>query len=63
MDLYKWAYKFYPWTPSDLIADAFELAVEIREIDMRASPYDLGVYGFEPITIEIADSVHAQLYR
>lgn len=52
MDLYKWAYKFFPWTPSDLLADAFVLAVEIREVDMRASPYDLRGYGFGPICVE-----------
>lgn len=52
MDLYKWAYKFYPWTPSNLIADAFELAVEARTIDMQASPYDLSTMGLEPIKIE-----------
>lgn len=52
MDLYKWAYKFYPWINSDLIADAFELAVEARELDMRASPYDLTSLGMESIPIE-----------
>ena len=38
MDLYKWAYKLSPATPGELVADCFELAVEIRELDMRASP-------------------------
>jgi hypothetical protein len=52
MDLYKWAYKFYPWISSNLIADAFLLAIKAREIDMRASPYDLRDLGFEPIAIE-----------
>lgn len=52
MDLYKWAHKFYPWIGSDLIADAFLLAVDIREVDMRASPYDLRPLGYEPIAIE-----------
>lgn len=52
MDLYKWAFKLAPFTPSDLIADCFELARDIREIDMRASPYDLRELGFAPITIE-----------
>ncbi len=52
MDLYKWAYKFQPWIPSELMADAFFLAMEIREIDMRASPYDLREYGLVPICIE-----------
>jgi len=52
MDLYKWAFKLAPFAPSELIADSFELARDIREIDMRASPYDLRVLGFAPIPIE-----------
>jgi len=52
MDLYKWAYKLYPWISSDLIADTFELALDARIIDMKASPYDLTGYGYEPIRIE-----------
>jgi hypothetical protein len=52
MDLYKWAYKLSPATPSDLVADCFELAVQIRELDMRASPYDLRGHGYEPVAIE-----------
>jgi hypothetical protein len=52
MDLYKWAYKLSPATPGELVADCFELAVEIRELDMRASPYDLSAHGFAPVLIE-----------
>ena len=52
MDLYKWAYKLSPATPGELVADCFELAVEIRELDMRASPYDLRAHGYEPVAIE-----------
>lgn len=52
MDLYKWAGQFYPWISSDIIADCFLLALKIREIDMRASPYDLSTMGFAPIKIE-----------
>lgn len=52
MDLYKWAYKLWPWIGSDLVADAFEVAVAGREMDMRASPYNLAEYGLEPIRIE-----------
>jgi len=52
MDLYKWAFKLAPFTPSELIADCFELARDIREMDMRASPYDLRVLGFEAIKVE-----------
>ncbi len=52
MDLYKWAFKFAPFTPSELTADCFALAHDIREIDMRASPYDFSKLGFAPIQIE-----------
>lgn len=52
MDLYKWAFKLYPWISSDLILEAFELAVKARTIDMKASPYDLVDYGLQPIKIE-----------
>ncbi len=52
MDLYKWAFKLAPFTPSELIADCFALARDIREVDMRASPYDLHALGFAPIAIE-----------
>jgi hypothetical protein len=52
MDLYKWAYKLSPAVPSELVMDCFDLAREIRELDMRASPYDLGELGYEPVPIE-----------
>jgi hypothetical protein len=52
MDLYRFAYKIAPFCPSDLVADAFELARGAREVDMRASPYDLRGFGFLPIAIE-----------
>jgi hypothetical protein len=52
MDLYKWSYKFWPWISSDRVADALELALAARELDMRASPYDLSAFGFAPIPIE-----------
>ena len=52
MDLYKWAFKLAPFTPSELVADCFALARDIREVDMRASPYDFAPLGFAPIRIE-----------
>lgn len=55
MDLYKWAYKLSPLVASELVADAFELAREIRTLDMRASPYDLTALGYEPIKVETAE--------
>ena len=41
-----------PWIPSEIISDAFLLATKIRELDMRASPYDLSSLGFDPVLIE-----------
>lgn len=55
MDLYKWAYKFYPWISSESIFEAFQLAVKARVLDMRASPYDLSDWGFMPVCIETDD--------
>jgi hypothetical protein len=55
MDLYKWAYKLDPYAPSDLVADCFELALDIRSLDMRASPYDLAPLGYAPVRIETAE--------
>ena len=52
MDLYKWAFKMYPWISSNTIRRAFELAVETRVMDMKASPYDLRDRGLDPIKIE-----------
>lgn len=54
MDLYRAAYKFSPFVASELVADAFELARDIRELDMRASPYDLTGLGYRPVRIETA---------
>jgi hypothetical protein len=54
MDLYKWAYKLSPAIASDLTADCFDLARDVRELDMRAAPYDLRPLGYEPVKIETA---------
>ena len=55
MDLYKHAFRLSPMVSSDLVADCFELARDIRVLDMRASPYDLADLGFEPVRIETPD--------
>lgn len=52
MDLYKYAFWFSPLVPSALIADCFELARMARELDMRASPYDVRSFGLEQIAVE-----------
>ncbi|MBM0124814.1 3-methyladenine DNA glycosylase [Pimelobacter simplex] len=55
MDLYKHAFRLSPLVCSDLVADCFELAWDIRTLDMRAAPYDLADLGFEPVRIETAE--------
>ncbi|ROS73539.1 3-methyladenine DNA glycosylase [Cellulomonas sp. PhB143] len=52
MDLYKWATKLAPAVPGDLLLDCFELARDVRHVDMRASPYDVSSYGEEAVAIE-----------
>jgi hypothetical protein len=54
MDLYKHAFRLSPMVDSDLVADCFELARDIRVLDMRAAPYDLRDLGFAPIAVETA---------
>ncbi len=52
MDLYKHAFRLSPMIPSSLVADCFDLAWRIRDLDMQASPYELTDFGYEPICIE-----------
>ena len=63
MDTYKWATKLSPLVPSELTMDCFDLASEIRLLDMQASPYDLSDYGVEPVRIETAAGKAAYLER
>ncbi|WP_454111091.1 3-methyladenine DNA glycosylase [Leifsonia shinshuensis] len=55
MDVYKWAMKLGPLVPGELLLDAFELARDIRLLDMQASPYDMRPWGAEPVRIETAE--------
>ena len=48
MDLYKHAFRLSPMISSDLVADCFELAWDIRILDMRAAPYDLTGWRLDP---------------
>lgn len=52
MDLYKWATKLGPLVPGKLWLETFELACDVRRLDMEASPYDLREWGFDPVRIE-----------
>lgn len=55
MDLYKWALKLGPLVPGELLLDAFELARDIRLLDMQAAPYDLAAWDVVPVPIETAE--------
>ena len=63
MDLYgKVAVRLSPMIPSELVMDAFELAWEIRTLDMRAAPYDFSGLHLDhtdeewtPVKIETAE--------
>jgi hypothetical protein len=52
MDLYKWAAKSMPWIGTGLLLETFLLASQLRDLDMRASPYDLSAWNVTPIKIE-----------
>ena len=55
MDLYRIAFRLLPFVESTLVLDTFELALDIRAVDMRASPYDVSALGLEPIAIETSE--------
>ena len=55
MDVYKWAYKLLPLVDSTLVMDCFDLAWDARELDMRAAPYEIRAWGYEPIPVETAE--------
>jgi hypothetical protein len=65
MDVYRWAYKLSPLVPSELVVDCFELAAQIRLLDMKASPYDLGAMDIEPLPMETPEgrAEYARLQR
>lgn len=55
MDLYKWAIKLGPLIPGNLLLDTFELAQNLRMLDVQASPYDMSDWGLAPIKVETAE--------
>ena len=54
MDLYRACLRAAPHLPSDLLLEAFRLALDARELDMRASPYDLTGLGYSAVPVETA---------
>ncbi|WP_061962505.1 hypothetical protein [Demequina flava] len=52
MDLFKWSMKLGPAVPGEVLLDCFELARDVRRVDMQASPYDVSSYGLDAIAVE-----------
>jgi hypothetical protein len=52
MDCHKWALKLGPAVPGGLALDCFELARDVRLLDMQAAPYDLSSYGQPAVAVE-----------
>ena len=55
MDLLKWCLALGPSVPGDLLLACFELARDVRVLDMEASPYDCRELGYGVVAIETAD--------
>lgn len=55
----RWAFKLYPLLSSELLLDALQVALEARELDMRASPYDLYSYSPQLQYVNPGDGVSA----
>jgi hypothetical protein len=63
MDIYKWVIKLGPLMPGEVLLDSFELARDIRQLDMEASPYDLADWGYEPVEVETAAGKAEYVHR
>ena len=59
MDVFQQALQLGPIVPGELLLDAFELAREIRTLDMCASPYDVSDYGLAPVAVETLEGKRA----
>ncbi|TXR52747.1 3-methyladenine DNA glycosylase [Quadrisphaera setariae] len=55
MDVLRHAVALGPACPGELLLDCFEAARAAREVDMRASPYDVSGSGLSPIAVETRD--------
>ncbi len=60
MDLLKIALRLTPWVPAEIMADALQLALESRKLDVAASPYDASAFGIQPIKVETEAGTHSQ---
>ncbi|KAG5185465.1 hypothetical protein JKP88DRAFT_312074 [Tribonema minus] len=63
----QWAMKAAPYVPSEIVVDALEVALAARQLDMRASPYDLtafdGDLGCDPAPIRVETAEGRRQYQ
>ena len=52
MDVYSYVAAMEAGAPGELLLDALSAAFTAREVDMRASPYDLSAWGLDPIPVD-----------
>jgi len=55
MDLYKYAMLLAPLVGSTVVRNCFQLARDIRQVDMQVAPYDLRELGVNPIKVETSE--------
>ena len=55
MDLYAHVAAMEAGAPGELLLDTLSAAFDAREVDMRASPYDLSAWGLDPIPVDTAE--------
>jgi len=61
MDLLKMVLKLQPFVNTDLVADALEISLAARQLDVAASPYDATAYGVDAVPVETEEG--RQIYR
>src|SRR5690606_16076453 len=57
------AMKLGPLIPGELLLETFELARDIRLLDMEAAPYDLSDWGVIPVQIETPEGKTEYVHR
>lgn len=52
MDLLKISMRLSPWLSAEIVADALEVSIAARSLDVAASPYDASRFGLDAVRVE-----------